>query len=665
VAFNVGSITAELELNGQQFIATLKNADEVLAAFGSSADDAGKKSEGFLASLLKFELIKFGFETAIDGIKSLLGFFGEAIEASDAFEASLLSLNVALELRGLGGLSEDLQDLAANMQNTTQFSQTATFEVSKFLALAGVKGKDLERFTKIVLDFSAATGVSTENAAKQFARTLSGGVGRSIAQYLPSVNELTKEQRKAGDAFKLAESQLGGFSEAIANSSAAIESRFRNAIQLTLKTLGDSLAPVQDVFFQLGTNVANVFTQGLKENQQGLLSFFASIGEFIVNALKKGVDFLIDFPVHIARVKLFFTELGGSILQVFADAKIAANEFFVFLAEKQVQIANSFAGKLLGFGDEEISQASAELDKATASLVTAQRASEDLKINIRDAANEGARNVTSAQEAADAIRSGADSSSTWAKTLFGVTGALDQAGASLKGMADGAAQVDQSLANISGGASQLAVRLAELRKQSGVDPNQIGLAAKKFGEVADKARDAADATDDISDSTDEATDSADQLASSFTRAAGAAKSAAQSFSTTAGGFGQFGADNFASMNQNRQGGSFGLGLDSSSKTAAYLQSVQGRTSKLSDIYGSRTLANLQIKKITELLRSQIQDETRAFSSGIIDELNRQGIFDTTQRNSYIAARFDEARRLGTLPRGATYNASTGTIGGYG
>jgi hypothetical protein len=183
--------------------------------------------------------------------------------------------------------------------------------------------------------------------------------------------------------------------------------------------------------------------------------------------------------------------------------------------------------------------------------------------------------------------------------------------------------------------------------------------------AAKAAKDTAGAAGEIKGATDGAVDSTGALTDGFTRAAAAARSVGESSSTTAGGFGQFGADNFASLNQNRQGGTFNLGLDSSSKTAAYLQAVQGRFSKLSDIYGSRTQAGIQYQKIAALLQSQIRDETKAFTQGIIDELNRQGIFDTTQRNAYISARFDEARRLGVLPRGAAYNTKTSSVYGIG
>jgi len=665
VAFNVGTITAEIELNGQQFIATLKNADEVLKSFGASAGSAARQSSAF-GEILTGALRRVGeltLDGVIRGLKSVVSLFFKAIEASDAFEASVQSLDVALRLRGLGAMTEDLVGLAVELEGTTKFSRGAVVDIERLLAVFGVGRQDIPEFTEAVLNLSHAMGIDTTAAARLLGRSLSGSVGR-LSQYIPDAKNLSDATLKMGGAFDLVNDKLGGFAKAAANTSEAIEARFFNSITAALQSLGDTLSPILDVFFVLGRDLATRLSEGFQANASSLQTVAAQVGIAIVDVFTLAAEAVTRVLPGFGAVLRLVGQLNAVWVSFKATVLTSIASVSQFGAAAKVALlgVNEIISRLPGFSDEVRVAAQAALVEAKNELAGAMRAAEDLNISLIDsakAANDFGAQMDTAADGLDSTRSVAD------QILDGFKADAADAIAALQDLKAGGNGVNAAIEDVSATTSDWLRHLREVNKVTFDGRDAVAAIKQGLLGTSKAARDTADATREIAVGTNEAADSTDELTEGFTRAAAAARSVGEAFSTTGGGFGEFGADNFGSLNANRQGGSFNLGLNNSSQTQAYLNSVQGRLGGLSNIYGSRDLANLQFKKIAELLQSQIREETQAFTTGIIDELNRQGIFDPAQRNSFIAARFDEARRLGTLPRGATYNASTGSIGSYG
>lgn len=674
MAFNVGSITAELELNGQQFIATLKNADDVLNAFSSSATNAAKESSGLFQSFIDFkgaiDLVADGFNLLKGAVNSVIGLFKQAIEASDAFEASVQSLDVALRLRGIGEMKEELVELGIQLESTTQFSRNTVIDVERLLTVFGVGSKDIPGFTEAVLNLSHAMGIDTVAAARLLGRSLSGSVGR-LSQYIPEAKDLSDATLKMGGAFDLVNEKLGGFAKAAANTSEAIEKRFFNAITTTLQTFGDTISPILDVFFVAGRKVLQAFSEGIQANSGALNAFFAGFALKAVQLLQGLVDFIIDIPVHIARVKGSFGEFKVAVLTAFNEAQIRVQQFVLALAKLQLQIANSTIGKrLLGFGEAEQQEALVFFAEARIALGQSETEAKKYATSMQLAAADTAVLVTQAQAAADAVRDGADGTSVWASFIDNVRNSLGEANVALTDMVNGVEKVDTSFDGINESAGRLTARLKELRERTGTlapkeELNRLHEGLTKAGKAA---KETASAVGVVGNATDEAADGADRMAGSFDRAATSIRAAAHEFSETAGGFGEFGGGGGGSGSGGglgtggfHSGGTSGLATANAAQTAATLQGAIANA-RFGVGFQKKTNAFF-IAQLTGVLRGQLQEELQGFVTGITDELSRAGIFDAAQRSAYIQQRFEEARRLGTLPRGATYNTSTGTIGG--
>ena len=59
-------------------------------------------------------------------------------------------------------------------------------------------------------------------------------------------------------------------------------------------------------------------------------------------------------------------------------------------------------------------------------------------------------------------------------------------------------------------------------------------------------------------------------------------------------------------------------------------------------------------EVPAALRSMVDEAQADYTQGIIDELNRQGIFDPARRQTIVQQQLDEAKRLGTIPSSGGY-----------
>ena len=78
---------------------------------------------------------------------------------------------------------------------------------------------------------------------------------------------------------------------------------------------------------------------------------------------------------------------------------------------------------------------------------------------------------------------------------------------------------------------------------------------------------------------------------------------------------------------------------------------------------ARKSQNIVATQLTELLSGLIKKQFADFTSEIVSELNRAGVFDPVERERLISQRLDEAVRLGILPSPSTAGGSLFSQGG--
>lgn len=648
MSFNAGAVRASLELGVNKFTSALRTAGKALLGFKNDTekgeDGVGRFRRG-LATLRDVMLALPGIINTVAAPLRLLrdGFVASSNAAAD-FQQTVRELSVSLALQGATDVPETtkaLEEYAAQIQNTTAFSDGLVLQVAQTLTVLGVQQDQLEEATKATLDYSAATGREAVQSAINFGKTLGGVVGE-LGEAFPAVKELTEEQLKAGGAFELAAQQLGGFSEAVADTTRGLRAQFTNAVGDLAKAVGFAINPVLDQLTRLGTEAVKRVTDAVNGGREGLTAAFANIVGGLLDAAQTGLDFALDFPVLLAQGKAFIADFLADFRTGTEQIKISVLEAILAIQQALVALGESRAARLF-FGADTFEAlregaASTEMQIAEATQRTAE-----LEKGLRQAANEAREAAKAAAENAEALRTGADQTSIMAA---GYNAAKDAIEGARSGLMD--VNTEQKEITIEATKTQQATlkRLQHLREITGIQ----GATAGAADSVAASAASAAMSTQQLASAAREASDAFDDTAAS-----------AANVSSAASGFTDFGAGG----GRGTGGAGFGrtrggsAGFDLSTIGGAQVALDAARQASRASVGG---LFSAQARRSNFLVGQQIQQQLNQlteqavadFTRGVIDELNRNGVLDPAQRQDIISARLDEARRLGVLPSGGDF-----------
>lgn len=650
MAFNAGAVEGEVRLQVKDFLDSIKRMNQ-------SLDNLEKESKEATEGVSKFErgigllrdaiiILPAAFNALTAPVRALVGFLSEASSQAADFQQVTQELAVSLALmgsKGVQGTVDSLKEYASLIQDTTAFSDDMVLRVSQTLSVLGVQEDQLQESTKAVLDFAAATGTDAQSAAEQFGRTMSGMAGQ-LARYFPAVRSLTEEQLKAGDAFKLVTNTLGGFSEQVANTSKGLRAQLANAFADLQKEVGFAINPVIDALVRGATTAVKSVTEVISANKGSLTEALAGVAEGALGVFEGLVDRALDLPAMLQTVRLFIADLVNAFSGASDSIRMKFQEMALLVREEFAALAEDFSG-IPFFGDAlsesaekiraGIAATRVEIDAAAVAAAAHAKEEEGARQAI-----EAARDAALAQ--ADAIRSGTDTASTLAVVYQGIKGAIDATRAGLQSVN----QQQQQLA-VSGRsyAAGLNAALERLRGINGTT-QETAQAARA---VAENTSGATEATRQLAEAASAASDEFESMADS-----------AGSIGGGGGGGGGGGADSFG----RHSGGSAGYDTSTIAGTQAALSSAQ---SALGRQFGGlfsrqqRQSTRSLVDTLSATLRAQTQEALAEFTSQVVDELNRAGVYDAAERERTIQQRLQEARRLGVLPSTSTSQASVKRI----
>ncbi len=631
MAFNAGTVEGTLELDANDFVDSLKRARK-------SLDSLSKQNKRTGSSMLSFSkvlgtvrdaviVLPALFKAVTAPLRGMVNALKAASGVAAEFQVTTRKLTTALALSGQQGyteITERLKVFADELQGITGISNTATLGIAQTLTVLGVQQDQLEDATVAVVNYAEAMGRDANMAALQFGRTLSGLIGE-LGEALPAVRDLTQEQLKAGGAFKVAGELFAGTAEQVAKTTVGLRRSLASAFGDFQRAIGDAINPVLDAITKGLTNAVKGLIDLVRANEGQLRFAFAEIAKGILAAVRKVVDFGLNVPELLARAKAFVFDLvaafkiGGvdiklSLLGVIRDLEKELSMALAGFSELPL-VGESFklaAGNMLvatAKTTEQIRVGREELEGMTAGLIEGSKAAE--------------AQAAAAKEAADAIRDGSDGTSAMAVAYNRVNEALEL--------------TEQGLNNVNAKSEEIVI-----------NTNSAGTAARKLvafwkgvGVSTDQAKESAAAlaksTAGATSGTAALADQAERAANGFNAAAGAA---ANMEATVSAG------------ESRRRGGRAGLNLDD---PFSAIEAVRGAESALRGAGFSRfsavasRSARASTNQIIGAAQATVNRTIADFTNGIIAELNRAGVFDEAERQSFIRDRISEAQRFGVLP----------------
>lgn len=286
----------------------------------------------------------------------------KSIQLANQQEDAVKRLNTALQVAGdySDAASQELQDLASDLQKSTRFADEAIISQIALAKSFGATNKQAGEIAKASADLAEALGIDLQSATRNVAKTL-GGYAGELGETIPKLKELTQAQLQAGEGIKL------------------LAQQFQGTAQKQVKTFGGSLT-------QLNNSVGDLLEQFgfLITKSPALIKTISEINKAVVVAIDIVKDFSESFNftdsiirpmLSIARVLTnFFVpafEVAGNVVANFAltqvetylQAQQAFQKFINFIGTGLSKIGFEETGqKLKDFRlvtEQEVAQASA------------------------------------------------------------------------------------------------------------------------------------------------------------------------------------------------------------------------------------------------------------------------------------------------------------------
>ncbi|MFK0296682.1 phage tail tape measure protein [Streptomyces sp. NPDC090442] len=251
MALRVGELFASLRVDDSQFRARMATAQGQLSSAGQTAARVGGGMSKWVTA-------------------PLVGVAAAAIKTGGDFQASM---NRVKAVSGATGSQfADLEKLAKEMGSTTQYSASEAADAMGYMAMAGMKSKDITQALPGVLNLAAAGNIALADAADIATNVLSGyGLQTKDLAHLNDVLAKTftstnTDMKMLGESFKYVAPVASSAGLAIEETSAAIGmmgnagiqgseagTALRGAIASLLKPTGDT----EKILKKLGVSVVD------------------------------------------------------------------------------------------------------------------------------------------------------------------------------------------------------------------------------------------------------------------------------------------------------------------------------------------------------------------------------------------------------------------------
>ncbi|MFA5657663.1 MAG: hypothetical protein WC900_00065 [Oscillospiraceae bacterium] len=137
-----------------------------------------------------------------------------------------------------------LKAFAGELQNISTVGDEVLLPLMAELAAAGRTEAEIQQILKAALDVSASGAMSLDSAVKNLNKTY-GGTAGELAETIPEIKNLTKEELAQGKAVEIVAEKYKGMAEEVTNATGSYE-QMKNAQGDFAEAIGKFNKPVQD-----------------------------------------------------------------------------------------------------------------------------------------------------------------------------------------------------------------------------------------------------------------------------------------------------------------------------------------------------------------------------------------------------------------------------------
>jgi len=338
--------------------------------FQQGAENVSSKFGGVEKSLTSMAKSAMGTVASVYTLKKAFDF---TVSAAIKEEETFRKLQTSVELTGKSWVSvkDDLDQMIASLQATTQYGDTETAEVLTTLTqLTGDYDKSVKGLP-IALDLAATGLFDTGTAAKYVAMALEGNVemlGRYIPELKAENNEIVKNgtaAEKSAEFMRIFNEKFAGTAQKNLQSTAGQMKQLENYLGDIGEVIGGAVLPVMNNLLGTMIDIVKVpMSQKLKEEQSEFNNLISTLNN--ANLSQETRNQLIETLQTKYKSYIGNIDLESASIQQLAAMQKAANEEF----NRKIQLAAS--EEILRKEYEKINNVQMQLTKAQIELTKAQ-----------------------------------------------------------------------------------------------------------------------------------------------------------------------------------------------------------------------------------------------------------------------------------------------------
>ena len=349
-------LTKEIQKTEGSFNKMGVEGDKSLGSINQATSGVTNSFKSLIGGVTVANLASTAILNVANGLKS---FVLDSINAAVEQEQATTRLGQAL--RATGSFSQaavdDLSEYANALSLVTKFSDDAIINQLAVAKSFGATNKEAKDLVLAASNLAATFGGSLESNVEKLGKTFSGSAGK-LAQFIPELKALTKEQLIAGDTVDI------------------VNGKFAGAASSELETYAGRIGQLTKAFGEFQEAIGTIAINS------GITEYFQTYGQVLQDVNR----YMSDSAIESARQKEGFTETASSIEQLTRkmnelkveaiDAEQIVNNpsfFDTLLARPQAAAENI---KRLNL---EISAMQATIDKANASRAPQAEEQEEAK----------------------------------------------------------------------------------------------------------------------------------------------------------------------------------------------------------------------------------------------------------------------------------------------
>lgn len=288
-----------------------------LLKIGQSSAKAEKSITGFGGAAVKLnqalELSKKAFSALIGPVTNMVNDFLRAEDASRQFAKTLSILGE----KDVAGTVNRFQELADQLELTTNVESEAILGLAKLGASAGLTNDQIEKFIKTSIDMAGALGTDVDSAFNKLLLTMKGQE-RSLGPLANLLSDLSQAELQAGKAADVLGERLAGMGKSLGPLGEI------KATMINLGNIAEELGEIISKGLDLEGSTASL-NDGLRSIKDGI----ASIKPAAIDA--------------VTTVRAVFVGLKEAIKAIDFGALLTQLEFFIGLVLRAATVVGALA----------------------------------------------------------------------------------------------------------------------------------------------------------------------------------------------------------------------------------------------------------------------------------------------------------------------------------